>query len=536
MAAADKDVDVDVDAGAGAGAGARADVSVLPPPPPPALPPPSSSTLAALHQQQRLHQQHTAALATRVARLESTQVHAARAWEAELAAERRARKEDARVLREAMHTFFRFMDVDVPRRFAGVDGRLGLVEDRVDAFIDMVTRLRGRIGEVDDNVLELDERLSVLEHDGDNRENGIHTETPHEKHAQAGKRHPQLADDDDGEDQPRKRARPDQNPLPHTAPESVSNSGPPSSMTDMSAPAKPASVSALSATVATTTVPDAVLFPPPLTEASNFLSFGAQPGPTTAAPVACTSSPAPPSSVLFSAGCCPSTQRYGGLASPLIAPHEVAATGIDNKAGGEHEGEGNDHSAPGVGPLALNPSRRSSRGPGAMMPLSALLSLPSLPPTSLSATSASASMSASVCSTDQESDADAVRASPAAMVTHGVAQVKAEGKDADDTDVDITNTCCSRAHAYVRQPGASPCAFPSPFSSSSSLPTTGHHHHHYHLHHHRYNRGYRFMGPRRRRRTGALGLGTSHSLGIGAKKGCGQMARGSRRLLEGLWV
>ncbi|EEH45285.2 uncharacterized protein PADG_01435 [Paracoccidioides brasiliensis Pb18] len=105
------------------------------------------------------------ALLERICRLEEQHRHDRRLWEEELKEERRARREDTRVLREAMHSFYKFMEGEVPRKFAAVD-------DKTDSLLDHVSRLEERITIVDDSTMALENRVSDLEidedEDGDN--------------------------------------------------------------------------------------------------------------------------------------------------------------------------------------------------------------------------------------------------------------------------------------------------------------------------------------------------------------------------------
>ncbi|KAL1995626.1 hypothetical protein VTN49DRAFT_1813 [Thermomyces lanuginosus] len=96
------------------------------------------------------------ALVERIQSLETEHQHARRRWEAELREERRARREDVRVLREAMYSFFRFMERDVPRRFVEV-------EDRLDAVVDRQQRIQERLIGVDDASMALEERVARVE-------------------------------------------------------------------------------------------------------------------------------------------------------------------------------------------------------------------------------------------------------------------------------------------------------------------------------------------------------------------------------------
>ncbi|PGH08377.1 hypothetical protein GX51_01203 [Blastomyces parvus] len=106
------------------------------------------------------------ALLERVSRLEEQHRHDRKLWEEELKEERRARREDARVLREAMHSFYKFMEREVPQKFAAVD-------DKTDSLLDHVSRLEERIGIIDDSTMGLENRVSDLEgDDGDSDSDG----------------------------------------------------------------------------------------------------------------------------------------------------------------------------------------------------------------------------------------------------------------------------------------------------------------------------------------------------------------------------
>ncbi|EEQ83723.2 uncharacterized protein BDCG_00528 [Blastomyces dermatitidis ER-3] len=122
-----------------------------------------------------------AALLERVSRLEEQHRQDRKLWEEELREERRARREDARVLREAMHSFYKFMEREVPQKFAAVD-------DKTDSLLDHVSRLEERIGIIDDSTMGLENRVADLEgDDGDgdgdgdghghgNHEDGVQSE------------------------------------------------------------------------------------------------------------------------------------------------------------------------------------------------------------------------------------------------------------------------------------------------------------------------------------------------------------------------
>ncbi|OJD15271.1 hypothetical protein AJ78_04456 [Emergomyces pasteurianus Ep9510] len=108
-----------------------------------------------------------AVLLERIYRLEEQHRHDRKLWEEELKEERRARREDARVLREAMHSFYKFMEREVPQKFATVD-------DKTDVLLDHVSRLEERIGMIDDSTMALEIRVSDLEGDDDDENNDDH--------------------------------------------------------------------------------------------------------------------------------------------------------------------------------------------------------------------------------------------------------------------------------------------------------------------------------------------------------------------------
>ncbi|KAK2812556.1 hypothetical protein FQN50_001200 [Emmonsiellopsis sp. PD_5] len=100
------------------------------------------------------------ALMERICRLEEQHQHDRKLWEDELKEERRARREDARVLREAMYSFYKFMEREVPGKFVAVD-------DKIDGLLDSVSRLGERIGVIDDSTMALENRVADLEAGGD---------------------------------------------------------------------------------------------------------------------------------------------------------------------------------------------------------------------------------------------------------------------------------------------------------------------------------------------------------------------------------
>ncbi|EEH39357.2 hypothetical protein PAAG_08626 [Paracoccidioides lutzii Pb01] len=130
------------------------------------------------------------ALLERICRLEEQHRHDRRLWEEELKEERRARREDTRVLREAMHSFYKFMEGEVPRKFAAVD-------DKTDSLLDHVSRLEERITIIDDSTMTLENRVSDLEVDEDeDDDNGCSDESHNvEMETEESNEHEQRGDE-----------------------------------------------------------------------------------------------------------------------------------------------------------------------------------------------------------------------------------------------------------------------------------------------------------------------------------------------------
>ncbi|KKA16632.1 hypothetical protein T310_9750 [Rasamsonia emersonii CBS 393.64] len=153
--------------------------------PPPAEESPVSSSVA------------YAALLDRINSLEAQYQRDRKIWQEELQEERRARREDVRVLREAMHAFFQFMEQDVPRQFVDI-------EDKIESVVDRQQQLHERVMTVDDSSMVLEDRIAELERavaretrdqaEWDNDEDDV-------DHDEAGRRSPvgaQRADKDLG--------------------------------------------------------------------------------------------------------------------------------------------------------------------------------------------------------------------------------------------------------------------------------------------------------------------------------------------------
>jgi hypothetical protein len=97
------------------------------------------------------------ALQDRIHSLESQYQHDKKVWEEELKEERRARREDVRILREAMYPFFKFMDQEVPQKWTDV-------EDRIEHIVDRQQQLQERLITVDDSTMTLEDRIADLEY------------------------------------------------------------------------------------------------------------------------------------------------------------------------------------------------------------------------------------------------------------------------------------------------------------------------------------------------------------------------------------
>ncbi|KAK2767460.1 hypothetical protein FQN54_003616 [Arachnomyces sp. PD_36] len=101
-----------------------------------------------------------APLLERIRRLEEQYQQDRKILEDQLKAERRARREDSRNIREAMHSFYKFMEQEVPRKFVEV-------EDKIDAVMDREFRLRERVLAIDDSNMSLENRVADLEDEDD---------------------------------------------------------------------------------------------------------------------------------------------------------------------------------------------------------------------------------------------------------------------------------------------------------------------------------------------------------------------------------
>lgn len=99
-------------------------------------------------------------LLDRIRKLEERYQQDRKILEDQLKAERRARREDSRNLREAMHSFYKFMEQEVPGRFVEM-------EDKIDAAMDRELRLRERVLAIDDSNMALENRIADLESDED---------------------------------------------------------------------------------------------------------------------------------------------------------------------------------------------------------------------------------------------------------------------------------------------------------------------------------------------------------------------------------
>lgn len=101
-----------------------------------------------------------APLLDRIRKLEERYQQDRKILEDQLKAERRARREDSRNLREAMHSFYKFMEQEVPGKFVEM-------EDKIDAVMDRELRLKERVFAIDDSNMALENRIADLENDGD---------------------------------------------------------------------------------------------------------------------------------------------------------------------------------------------------------------------------------------------------------------------------------------------------------------------------------------------------------------------------------
>lgn len=106
------------------------------------------------------------ALTDRIRRLEARYEYERNVWQEELKEERRARREDVRILREAMYSFYKFMEQDIPQKFE-------YVEDKIEGVVDRQQQLQERLMTVDDSTMALEDRVADLEderRDGNGRE------------------------------------------------------------------------------------------------------------------------------------------------------------------------------------------------------------------------------------------------------------------------------------------------------------------------------------------------------------------------------
>lgn len=103
------------------------------------------------------------ALVDKIHRLEAQHEHDRRIWEEELKEERRARREDIRILREAMYPFYKFMEQDVPQKFDDV-------EDKIEGVVDRQQQLQERVITVDDSTMALEDRVADLENEREHNE------------------------------------------------------------------------------------------------------------------------------------------------------------------------------------------------------------------------------------------------------------------------------------------------------------------------------------------------------------------------------
>jgi hypothetical protein len=95
-------------------------------------------------------------LLQRLHHLETTHALDRKHWEKELRHERHSRQEDIRTLRETMYAFFRVVERDIPRQFAGV-------EDKIENLVDHHQRLREKVISVDDFSMAVEDRVIDLE-------------------------------------------------------------------------------------------------------------------------------------------------------------------------------------------------------------------------------------------------------------------------------------------------------------------------------------------------------------------------------------
>ncbi|GAD97777.1 hypothetical protein PAAG_08626 [Paecilomyces variotii No. 5] len=99
-------------------------------------------------------------LVEKVRRLEAKYEHERKIWQEELKEEQRARREDVRVLREAVYSLYRFVEQDIPRKFDDV-------EDKIEGVVDCQQQLQERLMTVDDSTMALEDRVASLEDEQD---------------------------------------------------------------------------------------------------------------------------------------------------------------------------------------------------------------------------------------------------------------------------------------------------------------------------------------------------------------------------------
>ncbi|KAJ9247873.1 hypothetical protein DTO280E4_975 [Paecilomyces variotii] len=98
-------------------------------------------------------------------RLEAQYEHERKVWQEELNEERRARREDIRVLREAMYSLYKVVEQDIPRQFE-------YVEDKIEGLVDSQQQLQERVMTVDDSTMALEDRVANLEDEQDSNDEG----------------------------------------------------------------------------------------------------------------------------------------------------------------------------------------------------------------------------------------------------------------------------------------------------------------------------------------------------------------------------
>ncbi|KAJ9268812.1 hypothetical protein DTO212C5_5013 [Paecilomyces variotii] len=105
------------------------------------------------------------ALMDKMRRLEAQYEHERKIWQEELNEERRARREDIRVLREAMYSLYKVVEQDIPRQFE-------YVEDKIEGLVDCQQQLQERVMTVDDSTMALEDRVANLEDEQDSNDEG----------------------------------------------------------------------------------------------------------------------------------------------------------------------------------------------------------------------------------------------------------------------------------------------------------------------------------------------------------------------------